>query len=651
MVEHSSHHSSKVNIFLSAKSLRDKDTFSKSDPYCIVFSETSPSNFTEISRTEVKNNELNPVWSKSLTLDYHFELQHHLKFQVLDHDDSKPEDLGSVLTTLADLIAKGTSSLALPGGGQLIVRVEQLSFSREAFEFHFRGHHLDKKDTFGKSDPYLVVYRHVNDNDWVEIYKSEVVPDTLEPAWKPFEIREDNLCNSDRNKAIKIEVFDWDRNSDPELIGAHQISLAQLLVAGCRFEIKHPNKDKSSGELEITQIVIKRYLTFIDYLWSGVSISLSAAIDFTASNKESRDPKSLHYLAQGHSNDYQKAIWEVGSILNAYDTDHLYPVFGFGGCPVAGQPTSHCFALNGDLHNPYVRGIEGVLNVYSSALRVVELSGPTHFHHIINQTITVAQSTPAHSQYYILLILTDGAIMDMQETIDSVVKASNLPISIIIIGIGEAEFDSMVTLDADKGRLKDSHGAEAARDIVQFVNFRKYGGNSVQLAAEVLREIPHQVTEFMRFIKYVPEPQIIIAKRDEVKIVTQVSSESHHSHQSHHADGSVTVTESHSHIEEHKAGVQVVVEVQGSSEHHHSHRHHHHDGTTTVEESHTKGEVNTVKVEGETSEEHHHRHRHHHADGTVTVNATEAHSHSHGDSSGAELKEGEEYHHHRHHHH
>ena len=77
-----------------------------------------------------------------------------------------------------------------------------------------------------------------------------------------------------------------------------------------------------------------------------------------------------------------------------------------------------------------------MLNVYSSALRVVELSGPTHFHHIINQTITVAQSTPAHSQYYILLILTDGAIMDMQETIDSVVKASNLPISIIIIGIG-----------------------------------------------------------------------------------------------------------------------------------------------------------------------------------------------------------------------
>lgn len=648
MVEHSSHHMSKVNLFFSAKSLRDKDTFSKSDPYLVVFSETSPGHFTELSRTEVKNNELNPVWSTSLTLDYHFEVQHHLKFQVLDHDDSKPEDLGSVLTTLADLVAKGTSSLTLPGGGQLIVRVEQFNFSREAFEFSFQGHHLDKKDTFGKSDPYLVVYRHVHDNEWAEIYKSEVVPDTLDPAWKPFELREDSLCNSDRNKAIKIEVYDWDRNSDPELIGLHQLNLNQLLVAGCRFHIKHPKKDKPSGELEITQIVIKRYLTFIDYLWSGVHISLSAAIDFTASNKESHDPKSLHYLAHGHYNDYQKAIWEVGGILNAYDSDHLYPVFGFGGCPVAGQPTSHCFALNGDLHNPYVRGIEGVLNVYSSALKVVELSGPTHFHHIINQTITVAQSTPPHAQYYILLILTDGAIMDMQETIDSVVAASSLPISIIIVGIGEAEFDSMVTLDADKGRLKDSHGKLAARDIVQFVPFRKYGGNSVQLAAEVLREIPHQVTEFMRFIKYVPEPQVIISKRDEVKVVIQGSSEHHSSHSSHHVEASVKVTETHSHSEEHKASVEVVVE--GSSEHHHRHRHHHHDGTTTVSETHVHGEENKAEVVVEGSEEHHHhRHRHHNADGTVTV--TEGSSHSHGDSSGAEVKEGEEYHHHRHRHH
>ena len=37
----------------------------------------------------------------------------------------------------------------------------------------------------------------------------------------------------------------------------------------------------------------------------------------------------------------------------------------------------------------------------------------------------------------------------MQNTIDEIVKASGLPLSVIIIGVGDADFDSMVQLDAD----------------------------------------------------------------------------------------------------------------------------------------------------------------------------------------------------------
>ena len=54
-----------------------------------------------------------------------------------------------------------------------------------------------------------------------------------------------------------------------------------------------------------------------------------------------------------------------------------------------------------------------------------------------------------NQQYTILLILTDGAIHDMQETIDQIVRASGLPLSIIIVGVGNANFDSMEQLDAD----------------------------------------------------------------------------------------------------------------------------------------------------------------------------------------------------------
>jgi len=51
----------------------------------------------------------------------------------------------------------------------------------------------------------------------------------------------------------------------------------------------------------------------------------------------------------------------------------------------------------------------------------------------------------------ILLILTDGEIHDMDNTIDTIIQAAYLPISIIIIGIGDADFTNMEILDGDDG--------------------------------------------------------------------------------------------------------------------------------------------------------------------------------------------------------
>lgn len=72
-----------------------------------------------------------------------------------------------------------------------------------------------------------------------------------------------------------------------------------------------------------------------------------------------------------------------------------------------------------------------------------------------------------NQKYNILLILTDGAIMDEQETINKIVAASGLPLSIIVVGIGEADFESMENLDADKKPLKCTEtGKYQSRDIV-----------------------------------------------------------------------------------------------------------------------------------------------------------------------------------------
>jgi hypothetical protein len=42
----------------------------------------------------------------------------------------------------------------------------------------------------------------------------------------------------------------------------------------------------------------------------------------------------------------------------------------------------------------------------------------------------------------------------------------------------------------------NSRGEKVVRDIVQFVEFRKFEGDAVKLSVEVLKEIPRQVEEY-----------------------------------------------------------------------------------------------------------------------------------------------------------
>lgn len=59
----------------------------------------------------------------------------------------------------------------------------------------------------------------------------------------------------------------------------------------------------------------------------------------------------------------------------------------------------------------------------------------------------------------------------MDKTVDLLCASSTLPISIIIVGVGNADFGNMKRLDGDQG-LINSYGVRAPRDIVQFVPYR-----------------------------------------------------------------------------------------------------------------------------------------------------------------------------------
>jgi vacuolar-type H+-ATPase subunit F/Vma7 len=93
-----------------------------------------------------------------------------------------------------------------------------------------------------------------------------------------------------------------------------------------------------------------------------------------------------------------------------------------------------------------------VLEAYKNAIKNLNFFGPTHFNEIINTVNNMAEDLKVsqdNQKYIILLIITDGIINDMEQTIDEIVRGSSLPLSIIIVGVGDAEFNSMDILDAD----------------------------------------------------------------------------------------------------------------------------------------------------------------------------------------------------------
>jgi len=149
----------------------------------------------------------------------------------------------------------------------------------------------------------------------------------------------------------------------------------------------------------------------------------------------------------------------VGQVLEPYDADKSFAVYGFGGIPPGHQITSHCFPINGNFNQPKIFGIENVTKAYHETLPMIGLSGPTFFAPVLNEFGKHVRQFQGQTVYNILVLLTDGQICDMAQTLEAIVDLSFLPCSIIIVGVGNNEdWVCMEQLDRDAGPLTDNKG-------------------------------------------------------------------------------------------------------------------------------------------------------------------------------------------------
>ena len=509
-----------LELSVRCEDLADMDVLSRSDPVCVL-SLQQGSTWLELGRTERIQDSLSPSWQKKFVVDYKFEERQRLRFAVYDVDSvsSQLEDhdfLGYVEVNLAEIVAsqsKGFSRKLSGRGGTIHILSEELSSNKEEVTFNFYAQKLDKKDFFGKSDPYLEVSRSTEAGQYAVVHRTEVVMNNLNPQWKQFSLPVRTLCNGDYQRDLMFSVFDWDSDGDHDFIGSFHTNL-ETLKSGpgptncydCINEKKRKKKGSkytNSGQVFLQTISIVTVPSFLDYIQGGTQVNFTVAVDFTGSNGNPQDSRSLHYNdPSGRPNQYVTAIRAVGDIIQDYDHDKQFPALGFGAKVPPHWSVSHEFFLNLSPTSPFCDGLEGILAAYQTALNSVQLFGPTNFSPVINHVAKFAaayQSDP--SQYFVLLIITDGIITDLEATMVAIIKASRLPVSIIIIGVGDADFTEMNALDSDDRLLR--HGnLVAKRDIVQFVELRQFVSGAFWskelLAKNILAEIPAQLSSWMK---------------------------------------------------------------------------------------------------------------------------------------------------------
>jgi len=220
--------------------------------------------------------------------------------------------------------------------------------------------------------------------------------------------------------------------------------------------------------------------------------NLIIGVDYTRSNeytgRQTFHGKCLHHLDPNFMNPYQHVISIIGKTLEVFDDDKMIPCYGFGDVTTADKKVFP-FVQNRSCH-----GLKEVMDRYNEITPVTIMSGPTSFAPIIKEAISIVKQ---EKSYHILLIIADGQVTSEAETKRAIVEASNYPLSIVLVGVGDGPWDMMK--DFDDGL------PERRFDNFQFVNFHEYFHANVKrevpeldFAVAALQEIPDQFKEICR---------------------------------------------------------------------------------------------------------------------------------------------------------
>ena len=234
-----------------------------------------------------------------------------------------------------------------------------------------------------------------------------------------------------------------------------------------------------------------------DFFKNGLKISNFISFDFSNGNNKqpiSKTNNIIFYILKNISN-----------LISNYTSNHLFYSYGFGGKIKKEDNFKNIFNIN-ENSSP-IKNYDEVMVSYNNIINKIIQDNQIYFSFLIRKVSQEIYKIYEIKFYNILFILTREIIdkSDIKDTVDAIIESSYLPLSIIIIGIGENNFNKMNKLFNDIPN-NSSIGMKKMRDNVLFKSLNNDFDNDVEKMIEfILNDVKKQILYFYELIKFTPE--------------------------------------------------------------------------------------------------------------------------------------------------
>ena len=239
-------------------------------------------------------------------------------------------------------------------------------------------------------------------------------------------------------------------------------------------------KAKYKGKLEVRSCSARRYFTFFDLIFRNkLNIVPIVGVDFSLANLTFNEAQyCIHTLKPGAPNDYVDSLRCFSNAYNSYSRFSL--PYGFGArthVRSEGQDACDLFSMSGDYQDPFVGDSAELIACYQGTIKSVRLALPVNYHKVIRFVCDLAQmefgtacDVTDIKNYYVLVLLMAGVIDDLEQSLNEILRARDIPISVVIVKIGNAEETDQKVLLSKASQVF----TKCERTFIDLLEFEKF---------------------------------------------------------------------------------------------------------------------------------------------------------------------------------